>query len=74
MRLNGELAVVQARVGELGLRVVANEAWLASGFLADERITPRRYLVRAEEHKALRQRMFALTERLLSDAPLRPVA
>ena len=74
MRLNGELAAVQARLGELGPRAMANEAWLAGGFLADRRFTPQRYLARAEGHKALQRRLFALTERLLTDAPLRPVA
>ena len=74
MQLDGELAMVQARAVGLGRRAMANEAWLAGGFLADQWMTPQRYLARAEEHKALQRQLFALTERLLTDAPLRPVA
>ena len=74
MRLDGELAVVQARAAGLGLRVVANDGWLVSGFLADATLNPRRYLALAEQQQALRRALFALTERLLTDAPLRPVA
>ena len=74
MQLDGELAVVQARAAWLGLRVVANDGWLVCGFLADATRNPRRYLALAEQQQALRRALFALTERLLTDAPLRPVA
>ena len=74
MRLDGELAAVQARAMGLGLRVVANEGWLVGGFLADELVDPRRYLALAEHQQVLQRQLFALTQRLLTDAPLRPVA
>ena len=74
MHLNGELAMIQARAAGLGRRVVANEGWLVGGFLADGPISPRRYLAMAEQQKRLQREFFALTQRLLTDAPLRPVA
>ena len=74
MQLQGDLAVVQARATELGLRVVADECWLVRGFLAEATLSPRRYLDLAERHKALQRQLFALTARLLTDAPPRLVA
>ena len=74
MQLSGELALVQVRAAGLGRRVVANESWLVGGFLMDRPLNPQRYLDRAEQQKRLQREFLALTKRLLTDAPLQPVA
>ncbi len=74
MRLDGELAAVQARASVLGLRVAADQAWLVGGFLADGVLEPRRYLARAERHQARQRQLLALTRRLLEAAPPLPAA
>ena len=74
MQLDGELAVVQARAVGLGQRVLANEGWIAGGFLVDGAADPQRYVALAEQQRALQRRRFALTPRLLTDAALGPIA
>ena len=72
--VNGDLAMVQAEAARLGVRAIANEGWLAHGFLADAAFTPQRYLDAAAQQKDLQRVLFGLTEVLLTRAPLRPVA
>ena len=74
MHLDGKLAVVQAQAMALGARVVADQTWLTAGFLHDKTLSPARYLDLAARHKARERRLLALTERLLADAPMVPVA
>jgi hypothetical protein len=74
MNLGSSLSLVQTRAALLGERVLANEGWLAGGFLADECFTPQAYLLRAERQRELRRVLFAMTERLLVEAPLAFVA
>jgi hypothetical protein len=74
MILDVELSLVQTRAALLGERVMANDGWLAGGFLADERFTPQAYLVRAERQRELRRVLHALTERLLVESALPFVA
>ena len=72
--VRGTLAVVQAQAAVLGLQVADQERWLAGGFLRDGMPAPRAYLGLAARHKVLRRELLALTQRLLTEAPLRPVA
>jgi len=74
MRLDGDLAMVQVRVADLGRRIDADERWLVRGFLADGGLSPQRYLARAERHKVRQRELLQLTKRLLMDAPPRIVA
>ena len=74
MRLDGELAAVQARASVLGLRVTAEQAWLVGGFLAEGVLEPRRYLARAEQHQVRQRQLLALTRRLLEAVSPRPAA
>jgi hypothetical protein len=74
MILDNSLLVVQTRAALLGERVMANDGWLAGGFLSDERFTPQGYLHRAERQRQLRRALYAMTERLLMEAPLPFVA
>lgn len=69
-----DLAMVQAEAARLGLRALASEGWLSGGFLADAAFTPQRYLDAAKRQQELQRVLFALTEALLTRAPLRPVA
>jgi hypothetical protein len=74
MSLGIELSVVQTKAALLGERVLANDGWLAGGFLADERFTPQAYLVRAERQRELRRVLYEMTERLLVESALPFVA
>lgn len=74
MALGLELSVVQTHAALLGERVMANDGWLAGGFLADDRFTPQTYLVRAERQRELRRVLHAMTERLLVESALPFVA
>jgi hypothetical protein len=69
MDIGSTLAVVRTRAALVGRSVLANEGWLAGGFLADERFSPQSYLLRAERQKELQRALFAMTERLLTEAP-----
>ena len=72
--VNGQLALLQAQAGALGLRALANERWLVCGFLRDAFPPAGVYLARAQRYEVLRRQLLALTERLLTDAPPQLVA
>jgi hypothetical protein len=72
--VNRDLVMVQAEAARLGLRAIASEGWLVGGFLADATFTPQRYLDAAKRQHELQRVLFALTEALLTMAPLRLVA
>ena len=72
--VHGGLALVQTQAAVLGLQVADQERWLVEGFLRDGVSAPCEYLRLAARHKVLRRELLALTQRLLTEAPLRPVA
>jgi hypothetical protein len=67
MDARGRLAVVQEQAATVGREVMANEGWLAGGFLSDKTFTPNVYLAVAERQKELQRTLLALTACLLSE-------